>query len=122
MIQEVLPPTLIAEGSRMAGTLTFTSHTHVFGIIEGDVAQQTLESLHVGRSGWVHGAITSQGPVFVEGRVDGNITSTTQIHLLPTAIVHGKLSAPSIVVRAGAIFEGELEMEKRRPQPHKRAA
>jgi len=122
MIHEILPPTLIAEGSRMNGSLTFTSHTHVFGTIEGDVTQQTLEALHVGRSGWVHGAISSQGPVLVEGRVDGNITSTTQIQLLPTAIVHGKLHAPSVIIRPGAIFEGELEMQGRPAQKSKRAA
>ncbi len=122
MIQEMVPPTLIAEGSRMQGTLTFTSHTHIFGVVEGDVLQQTLESVHVGRNGWVNGAINSQGPVFVEGRVDGNITSNTQIQLLPTATVRGRLSAPSIAIRAGAIFEGDLEMEKRRNQKTKRAA
>ena len=110
MIIEIATPTLIAEGTRLQGTLTFISATKVFGIIEGEVEQQSLEPLQVGKTGWVNGSITSQGPVLVEGRVDGNIHSTTRIKLLPTAVVRGSLMAPSIEIRAGAAFEGEVEM------------
>lgn len=122
MMIEIAPPTLIAEGSRVQGSLTFFSHTQIFGVIEGDVSQQSLETLNIGRTGWVNGTISSQGPVMVEGKVDGDIVSATQIKLLPTATVRGRLIAPSISIRAGAVFEGELRMAQKAPQAAKRAA
>lgn len=110
MIIEIAPPTLIAEGTRLSGTLTFTSGTQVFGMVEGQIDQQSFEPLHVGKTGWVHGGIASQGPVLVEGRVEGDIRSTTRIRLLPTAVVRGALIAPAVEIRAGAVFEGDVKM------------
>ena len=111
MVLEVNPPTLIAEGTRVQGSLTFFSSTQVFGIVEGELLQQSLEVLQIGKTGWVNGDVTSRGPVLVEGRVDGNVNSSTQIRLSPTATVHGRLNAPSIEIKAGAVFEGEMKMK-----------
>ena len=110
MVIEISPTTLIAEGTRLQGSLTFVSGTQVFGMVEGDIDQQSLEPLHVGKTGWVNGTIASRGPVLVEGRVEGNIQSSTRIRLLPTAVVRGALIAPAVDIRAGAIFEGDVEM------------
>jgi len=99
-------PTLIAEGTQMRGEITFSSGTTIFGVIEGEIIQQSLELLQVGKTGWVSGSIVSQGPVLVEGKVDGDIVSQTKISLLPSATVHGLLRAPSIEIRAGALYEG----------------
>lgn len=124
MIAEISPPTLIAEGTRVTGSLTFISGVQVFGTVEGQIEQQSLEPLHIGRTGWVNGAILSQGPVVIEGRVDGDIVSTTRIRLLPTAIVTGALIAPAVDIRAGARFQGNVEMgkAKRASTPKKAAA
>ena len=125
LLHEVIPPTLIAEGTRVRGELTFQSGTQVFGVVEGDLVQQSLESLQVGKSGWVNGTINSQGPVLIEGRVDGQVTSSTKIKLLPTASVRGALNAPAVEIRPGAVFEGELKMKapaKLKPVPMKKAA
>lgn len=122
MLIEIAPPTLIAEGTRAQGSLTFFSSTQVFGVVEGELLQQSLEPLNIGKTGWVNGAIVSQGPVIVEGRVDGNIKSHTQIRLLPTATVHGQLIAPSISIRPGAVFEGDLVMDHKAMKSHKKAA
>ena len=122
MIAEISPPTLIAEGTRVQGALTFVSGVQVFGMVEGQIEQQSLEPLHVGRTGWVNGSVTSQGPVLVEGRVDGDIISATRIRLLPTAVVTGSLIAPAVDIRAGARFQGNVEMAKGKRQPSKKAA
>jgi len=122
MIIETNAPTLVAEGTRIQGELTFFSGAGIFGIIEGTIFQQSLEVLQVGRCGWVNGSIVSQGPVLVEGRVDGDVTSSTKIRLTPSATVSGKLSAPAIEIRAGAVFNGELDMQKSIPHKVKKAA
>lgn len=111
MLIEIAPPSFIAEGSRTEGTLTFFSGTQVFGLVEGNLIHQSLEPLQIGKTGWIHGAIQAQGPVLIEGRVEGDIRSATQIRLLPTATVRGTLSAPTIEIRAGAQVEGDLHME-----------
>jgi cytoskeletal protein CcmA (bactofilin family) len=111
MLIEIAPPSLIAEGSQVKGTLTFHSCTQVFGVVDGDVIQESLEPLQVGKSGWIHGDILAKGPVLVEGRVEGDIRSSTHIRLMPTAMVQGVLSAPSIEIRPGALMDGELKME-----------
>ncbi len=115
MLIEIAPPSLIAEGSLLKGTLTFHSSTQVFGIVEGDVIQESLEPIQVGKSGWIHGDIRARGPVLIEGRIEGDIHSATHIRLMPTAMVQGTLSAPSIEIRPGALIDGQLEMEKPKP-------
>lgn len=111
MLIEIAPPSLIAEGSQIKGSLTFHSSTQVYGIVEGDVIQESLEPIQVGKSGWVHGDIIAQGPVLIEGRIEGDIRSATHIRLMPTAVVQGTLSAPSIEIRPGALIDGQLRME-----------
>lgn len=122
MVKEVSFPTLIAEATRLAGDVTFSSTAHVFGVVEGDVLQHALEPLQIGKSGWVHGNIQSQGGVVIEGRVDGDVVSATRIQLLPTATVRGRLHAPSVQIRAGAIFEGEMQMSSALSKPVLKAA
>jgi len=122
MLTEVLIPTLISEGSRVQGELTFSANTQVFGVVEGTLRQESLEPLQVGRSGWVQGEIVSRGPVLIEGRVDGNVFSHTQIRLLPTAVVNGTLRAPRIDIRPGALLEGEITTGTPRASQRRRAA
>ena len=114
MLTEISPPTLVAEGTRIRGDFVFVSATQVYGIVEGNIDQQSLEQVQIGRTGWIHGSITSRGPVVVEGKVEGDIHSTTRVRLLPTAIVSGAIKAPHVDIRAGAMFEGQVEMGARR--------
>lgn len=110
MLSEAATPTLISEGTKVQGAVVTVAAAGVYGIVEGELIQQSLELLQVGKTGWINGSINSEGPVLIEGKVDGDITSTTKISLTSTASVRGKLRAPSIEIRAGAIFEGDLVM------------
>ena len=112
MITEATSPTLVAEGTRIQGSLTFFSEAGIFGIIEGDIVQQSLEPLQLGRSSWVHGTISAQGPILIEGRVEGDVKSLSKIVLAATASVTGSLTAPHIEIRAGAMFNGDSQMQK----------
>lgn len=121
-MQFTYTPTMIAEGSRMKGDLTFVSNTQIHGIVEGDVQQTTLELLQIGPTGWIHGCVDSKGPVVIEGRIDGDIASETSICLHPTATVSGALKAPVVKVLPGALLEGEIQMNSKvRPLPRRTA-
>ena len=124
LITQIAAPTLITEGSSIQGNLTFLSTAQIHGWVEGDVALEGLDSLSIGRTGWVKGSVQATGPVFVEGRVEGDITSAVKIRLSPTAQVKGTLNAPQVEVRPGAVFDGEFKMKATRSktQPAKRAA
>jgi len=124
-ITEISAPTIITEGTRIQGDLTFQSNTQIHGLVEGDVHQQSLETLTIGRTGWVKGCVNAEGPILVEGRVEGDIVSALEIRLSTTACVHGTVTAPQVDVRPGAIFEGEFHMKsalKSRTHTTKRAA
>ena len=94
----------------MRGDVTFSSEAHVYGIIDGDLVQQSNHLLHIGKTGWTHGSVRSQGPVVIEGRVDGEIQAAHKIVILSTATVRGRLTAPKIQIKAGAIVEGDVQM------------
>ena len=122
MVTEVAIPTVISEGGKIRGDLLFVSPTEIFGLVEGNLTQQCLETLRVGRTGWIHGSIYSQGPVVVEGRVTGNITSETRVTLSATASVQGEILAPSIEISAGALVDGDFKMAENKPKEARRAA
>src|SRR4051812_20332639 len=100
MVTKIPSPTVISEGSKTQGSLTFQSNAQVFGIVEGELFQESQETLQIGKTGWVHGSIFSEGPVIVEGRVDGNIKSNTVIRISSSATVHGVLDAPAVKITA----------------------
>ena len=112
MVTEIPSPTIIAEGTRAEGSISFYSSAHIFGAVDGELHQESLEPIQIGRTGWVHGTISSRGPVIIEGRIDGDVHSSTKIRLLPSASVTGNLDAPSIEILAGALFDGELSMKE----------
>lgn len=115
MLTKVSCPTIIAEGSHLRGDLCFNSETHLYGTLEGNIYNESKDSLQIGKSGWVYGSLFSEGPVFVEGRIEGNITCSTQITLRPTATVLGTLHCSLIRVEPGAYLDGELKMESEIP-------
>ena len=124
MLSKESPPTIITEGSQSQGSLSFFAKAYIFGTVEGEVLQQSLEPIIIGRTGWVHGSISSQGPVVISGKVNGNIYSATLIQLQPTAEVTGTLVAPALDVQGGASFNGETVMRtmKNREEGLKHAA
>jgi cytoskeletal protein CcmA (bactofilin family) len=117
LFTQISVPTLIAEGSRIHGSLQFTAEAQIHGEVEGDVEQHSLESLRVGQLGTVKGSVRSVGPVLIEGRVEGDVSSSTKVQLSYSACVHGVLNAPAIEVAPGAIFEGEFQMKAARSTP-----
>ena len=109
MIREILAPTMIAEGTRLRGTVAFFSATYIFGLVDGNLDHQSAEPLQIGRTGWINGNIVALGTVIIEGRVDGDIRSSSKVRLLPTANVRGLILAPAVEIQAGAMFNGELK-------------
>jgi cytoskeletal protein CcmA (bactofilin family) len=113
LYRRIFSPTLVAEGSQVQGGLSFQNEAQVDGIVEGDLTQRSVDSLKVGKTGWVRGNVSSKGTIYIEGRVDGNIESEQKIHLASTARVQGRCEAPKIEIKAGARMDGDLKMPER---------
>lgn len=111
MLNKIITPTFIAEGCRTQGSVLFSADAEIFGIIEGDVEQESTEAVQIGKSGWIRGSIQSKGPVSIEGRVEGRVASKVRVHLSSTASVLGSIDAPVVTVEAGAVFEGDIQMK-----------
>lgn len=105
----------ISEGTRVQGSVSLHSSASIHGVVEGDVVQQSVEQLQVGHSGWVHGSITSLGPILIEGRVEGDIRCRSRVRISASAVVRGSLEAPAIDVAPGAQVNGDLKISRRDP-------
>ena len=110
MLTEIPSFTVIAEGSRTQGSLSFSAQCVILGLVEGNVYQHSYESLTLGKSGWIKGDITAQGAIFISGRVEGNIFSRIKITVLETAFISGCLICPQIEIKPGAILESDILM------------
>lgn len=110
MLTEIPSFTVIAEGSRTQGSVSFSSQCMILGLIEGNVYQHSHELLTLGKSGWVRGDISSQGHLVIGGRVEGNLFSTLKITVLETAIINGNITSPKIEIRPGALLESDILM------------
>lgn len=102
--------TFLSEGTRIQGSMTFLSAATVHCVVEGDLIQQGVELLHVGKRGWIHGSVSSLGPVLVEGRIEGDLRSKSRVTIAPSGVVSGKIDAPAIEVSPGAQINGELQI------------
>lgn len=120
---ETSAPTFISEGTRIQGSVTLLSSATVHGVVEGNVTQQSIELLQVGRTGWIHGSIESLGPIFIEGRVEGDIVCRSGVRLSASANVTGKILSPTIDIAIGAQVNGEFTIKRdlAKPVPPKAA-
>lgn len=109
---ETSAPTFVSEGTRIQGSVTLLSSATIHGVIEGNMLQQSIELLQIGRTGWIHGSVESLGPILIEGRVEGDIICRSGVRLASTAIVTGKILAPTIDISIGAQVNGEFTIKR----------
>lgn len=108
MITNLTPPTHVSEGSQIRGDLFFFAEAEIYGVVDGRVLQQSLESLSIGPMSVVHGEIRSRGPVIVGGQVEGTLECDTQVRILSTARIEGTIVAASITIAPGAIVNATI--------------
>ena len=97
----------IDQGSEFEGKLTFKDTVRIDGSFQGEIVSEN--TLIVGETGSIEATIRSK-TVVVSGTVNGDITAAQQIVLHKSARVQGDMSAPSLVIEEGAIFNGSLSM------------
>ncbi|NOZ77719.1 MAG: polymer-forming cytoskeletal protein [Acidobacteria bacterium] len=122
--QEVAPPqvrpagrdmTVIAKGATFDGTLTGASDVQIDGTFQGQIRiSGRLTIADTGKiKAQLHGKV-----VIVAGHVKGDVTADERIELKEAATLTGDITAPRILIREGATFDGQVHMKTpTKPQP-----
>jgi cytoskeletal protein CcmA (bactofilin family) len=99
-------------GSKISGKLSFETPARIDGQVDGEI--NAKDSLTIGESAVVAAQIKADS-VVVAGKVSGDITAVHRIEIRPSAKVLGNITAPTLVIHEGALFEGHCAMA---PETH----
>lgn len=99
--------TILREDASFEGKLVFDGNVLVNGKFKGEI--HSNGDLTIGNGGFVEGAVEI-GTVYIFGEVRGNIKAKQKIVINAPAVVKGDITAPSLVIEEGAVFEGNCSM------------
>ncbi|MCX7857733.1 MAG: polymer-forming cytoskeletal protein [Deltaproteobacteria bacterium] len=100
---------IIGPETTIKGNLITKGAARIDGQIEGNV---DADWIIIGETGVVKGDISSRG-VIIDGKVQGNITTTEIVEIKSKGEVQGNLNTPKLAISEGAFFEGHSHMTKR---------
>lgn len=98
---------VIQNGCEFKGKLSFEGVLRLGGSFEGEVF--TNDVLIIEDTGFVSGNIMAD-VVIVSGKVVGDINAKNKIEIYKPAMIKGNLSAPSISMEEGVVFDGNTKM------------
>ena len=99
--------TVVGSGSRVVGDLISDEDVLLEGQIEGKIRGE--RGVVIGAGGDLEGDVTAKS-VVVGGKVRGQIIATERVELASTAVVHGGVQAPKIIIAEGAHLQGNVAM------------
>jgi cytoskeletal protein CcmA (bactofilin family) len=99
--------TVIGSGSRVVGDLISDEDVLLEGQVDGKVRAE--RSVTVGNGGEVEGDVQARS-IVVGGKVRGQIVASERAELTATAVVHGSVQAPKIIIAEGAHLQGNVAM------------
>lgn len=102
--------TILDRDTQFEGKLTFEGCVQINGKFKGEIFSEG--ALIVGEGGLVEGVIEI-GRVEIKGEVQGTIRAKDRIEINAPAIVRGDIAAPSLIIKEGAVFEGNCSMGRR---------
>ena len=106
--------TLLGRDTAIEGTLTFKETIRVDGRVKGRLVS-TDGTLIVGEHAELDAEI-NVGVAIVRGKVTGKMEATQRIEVYAPAQVTGDISAPSIAIDSGVIFNGNCTMQGEKAQ------
>jgi cytoskeletal protein CcmA (bactofilin family) len=98
----------VGSGTVVTGEATFKAMMRVDGHMTGRITSSS-GTLIVGSNGKVDANI-EVAIATIHGTINGDIVATQRLELGRSAKVNGNISAPSLIIEQGAIFEGSCKM------------
>jgi len=97
------PEPVLRSGMEFSGLLLLPGPARIDGEVRGEIIAGG--ALWIGETGAVEADLEGD-QVVIAGRVDGDVRATNLIELRSTAVVHGALSAPRLVLADGSVANG----------------
>ena len=97
------PEPVLRSGMEFSGLLLLPGPARIDGEVRGEVIAGG--ALWIGETGAVEADLEGE-QVVIAGRVNGDVRATNLIELRSTAVVHGALSAPRLVLADGSVANG----------------
>ncbi len=109
----------LGKDTEFEGKLSFSGAVGIYGRFKGEIL--TDGKLIVGETASLECDIQS-GEISISGEVRGNISANNHIDLLAPARVFGNISAPTVTMGEGVLFDGNCHMQKRAEVDDKKVA
>ena len=100
--------TTLGPSLTVTGEITCQEDMTIHGKVNGQITM-TQGNLVVAPTGSTEANLNGIR-ITVHGKVKGDIVASERLELTDTAVVNGMISAPSLVVRDGATFDGVIDM------------
>ena len=104
------PPikSLIAEGSRITGNITFSEGLRIDGEVHGDIRADEADNslLVISETACILGAVTAQH-IIINGQVTGPVHASI-LELQPKARMEGDVQYTALEMHQGALIRGQL--------------
>lgn len=101
---------LLEKGCEFEGKLTFEGTVRINGKFSGEIFSDGV--LIVGEGASIEGRV-DVGSVVVHGEVNGTLKAHDRIEMHTPAVVEGDITAQTLVIDEGVIFEGSCSMGKK---------
>ena len=102
--------TVIAQGTRLTGTIAGQDQLFVLGNIEGDINCEGL--VWIAKKGKVDGNVNAR-KVVIEGEINGDIKWAEHIEVKSDGRLVGNIKAAKIRLAHGCFFDGQATMPKK---------
>jgi len=99
---------VIDKGCEFKGDMVFDGVVRIGGTFEGKIFSNDI--LIIEETAIIKADIEAD-IVYISGKLLGNIIAKTRIETFKPAIIKGNLSAPTIVMEEGVIFDGISKMD-----------
>jgi len=95
------------KGTSVTGELEFTGTLRIDGNFHGSIS--TGDMLIIGEHAVVHADI-KVGEIEIHGHIFGRVEATRRLEVSPSGRIRGDLCTPVLLVNAGAVLDGRIEM------------
>lgn len=100
---------IVEEGCAIEGRMSFSGTAKISGQFNGEIFSR--DELIITESGYVK-ADVEVGSIIIKGTFEGNITAHQKVIMLPPAHFRGTVTAPSLRIEEGVVFEGASYIPK----------
>ena len=101
---------LLEKGCSFEGKLNFEGTVRINGEFSGEIFSEG--TLIIGEGAKVDAKV-EVGAVVIHGEVTGSITAKDRIEMHAPAVIQGDISAQTLVVDEGVVFEGSCKMGRK---------